>query len=276
MLIKKLILLASILLISACQSTRITQPYIWPSTALATAAHFKHLTLSQAGTQDSERLHVYIEGDGIPFRNRFQISKDPSPHNPLMLKLMEQDKTTSLYLGRPCYFTHSNPLMEDNLCDFHLWTDARYSAAVVTSMVDALRQHTKNHQYQGITLIGHSGGGTIATLMAVRMPEVDQLITLAGNLDTQAWTSLHHYSALRNSLNPADEIERAQPKKQIHFMGDKDDNIPPELAKDFLAKIGQQSTILEGADHNCCWQIHWQELLLKIDMQMQIKNQSIH
>lgn len=274
MIIKKLLLLASILLISACQSTRIMQPYAWPSTATATAAQFKHLTLSQAGAQNSERLHVYIEGDGIPFRNRFQISKDPSPHNPLMLRLMEQDKTTSLYLGRPCYFTHSIPFMEDNLCDFHLWTDARYSDAVVTSIVDALRQHTKEHQYQGITLIGHSGGGTIATLMAARMPEVDQLITLAGNLDIQAWTSLHHYSALNNSLNPADEIKRAQPKNQIHFMGDKDDNIPPTLAKDFLAKIGEQSEILKDADHNCCWQMHWQELLLKINAQMQIKNQS--
>ncbi len=276
MLIKKLLLLVSILLISACQATRIVQPYAWPSTARVTAAQFKHLTLSQTGMQDSERLHVYIEGDGVPFRNRFQVAKDPSPHNPLMLTLMQQDKTASLYLGRPCYFMHSNSMMEDNLCDFHLWTDARYSDAVVTSMVDALRQYTRNHQYHGITLIGHSGGGTIATLMAARMPEVDQLVTLAGNLDIQAWTSLHHYSSLSKSLNPADKIDRAQPKKQIHFMGEKDDNIPPALAKDFLAKIGQQGEILKDADHNCCWQLHWQELLVKIDKQMQIKNQSIH
>lgn len=274
MIIKKLLLLSSILLISACQSTRIAQPYAWPTSVVTTAAQFKHLTLSQAGTQDSERLHVYIEGDGVPFRNRFQVSKDPSPRNPLMLKLMEQDKTTSLYLGRPCYYTHSNPSMEDNLCDFHLWTDARYSDAVVTSMVDALRQHTKNNHHQGITLIGHSGGGTIATLMAARMPEVDQLVTLAANLDVKAWTQLHHYSALNNSLSPVDIVERAQPNKQIHFMGAKDDNIPPALAQNFLAKIGQQGIILEGADHNCCWQLRWQELLLQINAQMQIKHQS--
>lgn len=272
MLIKNLFLLSALLLISACQSTRIVQPYAWPSTALATAAQFKHITLSQAGTQNAKRLHVYIEGDGVPFRNRFRVSTDPSPHNPLMLMLMAQDKTASLYLGRPCYFTHSNPLMEDNLCDFHLWTDARYSEEVVNSMVDALRQYLGSHATEGVTLIGHSGGGTIATLMAARMPEVDQLITLAGNLDIQAWTSLHHYSALSNSLNPADVIDHAQPKQQIHFMGDKDDNIPPALAQDFLAKIGLQGKILEGADHNCCWQLHWPELLLQIDSQMQIKN----
>ena len=256
--IKNLFLLGTLLLISACQSTRIAQPYVWPAAAVATAAQFKHLTLQQTGTQNPERLHVYIEGDGVPFRNRFVISNDPSPHNPMMLRLMEQDKTTSLYLGRPCYFTHSNPSMEDNLCDFHLWTDARYSDAVVSSMVDALRQHTKNHQYQGITLIGHSGGGTIATLMAARMPEVDQLITLAANLDIQAWTILHHYSALNNSLNPADLHSLAT--KQIHYGGDKDDNIPPALSYDFLARIGQSIRVVKDADHNCCWYARWAEL----------------
>ena len=159
--------------------------------------------------------------------------------------------------------------MVDGQCNFHFWTDARYSDAVVNSMIAALRQNLKNYGAQGITLIGHSGGGTLAMLMAERMPEVDQVVTLAGNLDIQAWAGYHYFSALNNSLNPAIEIKAAKPAKQIHYMGDKDDNIPPALAQDFLTRIGQQGKILGGFDHNCCWQEKWPELLLEIDRQMQ-------
>ncbi|MET0355698.1 MAG: alpha/beta fold hydrolase [Cellvibrio sp.] len=259
-------LLLTILLVSACQSVRTSQPISWPEGASIAASHFKHMVLTQ-GAQNPVRLHVYIEGDGLPFRNRFQIATDPSPRELMMLQLMKQDKNRSLYLGRPCYFTSSNQDMADEKCNFHWWTDARYSDEVVTSMVDTLRQHLKNHPARGVTLIGHSGGGTIATLMAQRMPEVDQLVTLAANLDTQAWTRYHHFTPLRNSLNPAAEIKTATPLKQIHFMGNKDKNIPPELAYDFLTSIGQQANIIKDADHNCCWEEQWPSLLLQIEQQ---------
>ncbi|RYY04646.1 MAG: alpha/beta hydrolase [Gammaproteobacteria bacterium] len=268
MLKQYLFLLLSLVFISACQSTRTSQPFNWPNNASVATAQFKHMVVTQAGNKNTERLHVYVEGDGLPFRNRFQISTDPSPRNPMMLQLMAQDKTESLYLGRPCYFTNSNPLMADNLCDYHYWTDARYSDAIVTSMTNVLRQQIGNHHYNGITLIGHSGGGALVMLMAARMPEVDQVVTLAGNLDTKAWTRYHHFSTLKNSLNPADLNKTVLPARQLHFMGDKDDNIPPVLMQYFLTRIGQQGKILEGADHNCCWQLRWQELLLQIDKQI--------
>jgi hypothetical protein len=265
---KSFVLLLTLLLVSACQSTRNQQPLAWPVGAAVTSSQFKHMVVIQE-KKNTPRLHVYIEGDGRPFSNRFQVATDPSPHYPLMLQLMAQDKTTSLYLGRPCYFNQSNPQMIDEQCSFHWWTDARYSDAVVNSMIDALRQHLKKYAFRGITLIGHSGGGTLAMLMAERMSEVDQLVTLAGNLDTKAWTRYHHFTSLDNSLNPAEEIKTAKPEKQIHLMGAKDDNIPSALAQDFLAKIGQRGKIIEGADHNCCWQSRWPELLLEIDKQMQ-------
>jgi len=253
-------------LITACQTTRNTQLLVWPQGAIVTTSQFKHMVLIQ-GEKNTSRLHVYIEGDGRPFNNRFQISTDPSPRHPLMLELMAQDKTASLYLGRPCYFTQSNPLMADEQCNYHWWTDARYSDAVVSSMIDALRQNLKKYTFQGVTLIGHSGGGTLAMLMSERMPEVDQLVTLAGNLDTQAWARYHHFTPLNNSLNPATTIKTATPIKQLHFMGSKDDNIPPTLGQRFLTQIGQQGRVIENFDHSCCWYSRWQELLLEIDKQ---------
>jgi len=264
--IKHLLLWACLFVLSACQSTRIAQQYPWPATAVATSAQFKHLTLSQAGTQNTDRLHVYVEGDGVPFRNRFQIAKDPSPRYPLMKYLMDQDKTASLYLGRPCYYLSAMPAMDDPLCEKRYWTTARYSDSVVTSMINALQQYLADHPSKHITLLGHSGGGTLVMLMAARMAQVDQVVTLAGNLDINAWTSLHHYTPLNESLNPA-ELSKL-PAKQLHYGGDKDDNIPPELSYDFLARIGQSMHVIKDADHNCCWYQHWGEMLNEINQQM--------
>lgn len=266
MTIKTLLLLTLVLLLSACATT--PKHISWPHNTFVITSQFKHLALAQPNPNDNKRLHVYIEGDGIPFRNRFLVAKDPSPQGALMLRLMQQDARDSLYLGRPCYFNYALPAMTDEQCNAQYWTTARYSEQVVASMVQALRQHLTTHPATGITLIGHSGGGTIATLMAARMPEVDQLVTLAANLDTQAWTRLHHYTPLRDSLNPADLLQKAQPSKQIHFAGDKDDNIPPALGEALLNRIGQPIHIIANADHSCCWQSQWRELLVQINQQM--------
>jgi predicted alpha/beta hydrolase family esterase len=261
-----LFLFASLVLISACQTVQQSSPFVSPSNATIIKATFKHLVINQTG--NTRRLHVYIEGDGIPFKNRFQIASDPSPSNPLMLQLMSLDNSERLYLGRPCYYARSLIAMTDEQCNPGLWTTARYSDEVVNSMVNALRQHLAAHPAQGVTLIGHSGGGTLVLLMAARMSEVDQIVTLAGNLDIQAWTRLHHYTSLKNSLNPADLPVRALPARQIHYGGDKDDNIPPALGQKFLTPMGQSLRIINNADHICCWFAHWNELLGQINQQM--------
>jgi pimeloyl-ACP methyl ester carboxylesterase len=183
-----------------------------------------------------------------------------------MLKLMTSDKSNSLYLGRPCYFNSSRSDMADTDCEPNFWTNARYSEEIVNSMVTALRQHLKNHPQQGVSLIGHSGGGTLAVLMAARMAEVDQVVTLAGNLDIEAWARLHHYTPLNHSLNPAD-LKRLY-IKQLHFIGDKDNNIPPTLSKAWAKSMGQSLYILKDADHNCCWLMHWPDVLRQINQQM--------
>lgn len=261
---RHLIIIASLALLTACQTTY-QQPFKAPAGARVIKAEFKHFILSQPGK--SARLHVYIEGDGVPFPNRFQIAQDPSPANPLMLKLMDLDNSQRLYLGRPCYFSRTLPEMSDEQCNPKLWTSARYSDAVVNSMVAALRDHISTHPAQGVSLIGHSGGGTLAMLMAAKMNEVDQVVTLAGNLDTQAWTRLHNYSPLKASTNPADLPARALPTKQLHFAGDKDENIPPTLSQNVLVRLGQPLHILKNADHNCCWLAHWSEILVQINQQ---------
>lgn len=232
----------------AMQVTRVTTPY------------HQHFVLLQPSSKSSDTLHVYIEGDGRPWVKRYLVAKDPTPRAPLTLNLMRQDGQPAIFLGRPCYFNDPAYGLTDAHCNARLWTSARYSDVVVASMVDALRQLLADQDYQHVTLIGYSGGGTIAALMAQRMPEVTRLVTIAANLDVAAWTRHHVYSPLTESLDPA-RTGFKQPANQLHLAGSKDQTVPPELSATLLQAQGQSLTVIDGYDHRCCWAEKWRELM---------------
>jgi membrane-bound lytic murein transglycosylase len=64
-----------------------------------------------------------------------------------------------------------------------LWTHLRYSPEVVASMVSALRRFLTLHPSRRVVLIGYSGGGTLAWLMAGQVSETAAIVTVAANLD---------------------------------------------------------------------------------------------
>ena len=208
-------------------------------------------------------LHVYLEGDGSPWiRNRY-IASDPTSRNPIALKLMAQDPAPSLYLGRPCYLgTFAN-----EACSPQLWTMARYGDRVLSSMEAALRLLLARHPAQNIVLIGYSGGGTLALLLANRISEVNTVITVAGNLDTDAWTRHHGYLPLTDSINPARVESWRSNLQQIHFFGEEDENVPDHITREFLRDTPlAQGRMLKGFDHSCCWVERWPEILKDLEL----------
>ena len=83
-----------------------------------------------------------------------------------------------------------------------------------------------------VVLVGYSGGAQVAGLVAVTHQKlnIEKIITIAGNLDHKAWTDYHNLPPLSESMNlrrykSFDEIA------QIHYIGEKDDVIPPSLIK---------------------------------------------
>ena len=255
-------------LLSSCQSN--VRPVSLPdglrAEKIVTSSH-QHFLVKQFQPNRTLDLHVYIEGDGTPWIARYVMAKDPTPRYPLLLGAMQRDKQDSLYLGRPCYFNHVELGIADAHCSAILWTGARYSDAVVTSMVEALRTTlAASPLYARVTLIGHSGGGTLAMLMAARMPEVTQLVTIAANLDVDAWTEGHHFSRLNESLNPAEIIKVATPAKQLHFGGALDTQVPNAPVQKFLATINQQLIVFPEQDHGN-WDFVWPKILQAIEAQ---------
>jgi len=204
-------------------------------------------------------LHVYLEGDGTPWLRKGLAAADPTSRNPLMLDLMSLDPATAMYLGRPCYLGQN----EESACSSNLWTDGRYSEAVVASMSAALEKLSAN--YTSLTLLGYSGGGTLAMLIAERQPKVMTVVTVAANLDTDRWADLHKQQRLRDSLNPASRPPLDRRIHQFHFAGDKDDNVSPSLVRE--AVIRQQGAVFKvfpNQDHSCCWKDVWAEILREV------------
>jgi hypothetical protein len=224
---------------------------------LVTGSTFRHRIYRREalGADASGVLHVYIEGDGQPFLSPTTVALDPTPREPLMLRLMALDPARSLYLGRPCYFD----LSHDPGCDPSFWTVRRFSPEVVNSLAVVLRSEMIRANAREVELYGHSGGGTLAVLLAARVASVTRVVTIGATLDTAAWCALHGYTPLLGSMNPTELGPNPGLPPMLHLVGSQDTNTPPELVQSAAAKIGASGSvrIVRGYTHNCCWQEIW-------------------
>lgn len=219
-------------------------------------AGFAHVAYVKEGrSSENKVLHVYLEGDGAPWIRRGVPASDPTPRNPLMLELMSLDAAPSLYLGRPCY----NGL-QSGACTPDIWTSKRYSEEIVASMSAALDSAAAG--YQKLVLLGHSGGGALAMLLAERQPKVTTVVTVAANLDTDRWAALHKQQPLSGSLNPATRPPLPQHIRQLHYAGGEDNNVPPSLVRDAIARQpGATLEVFPELTHSCCWRAVWAKIL---------------
>ena len=219
---------------------------------------FRHVVYSNGRDASGTILHVYIDGDGSPYVDRWTVAADPTPHNPLMLRLMALDAAPAAYVGRPCYAG----LAQDPPCSPLDWTLGRFSERVVDSLMSVIERQRTATGAAGLELYGHSGGGTLAVLIARRLPEVRRVITLAGNLDPDAWADLHDYTRLTGSLNPARLGPLPVSVEQRHFAGAHDRVMPPGLIEKAALQLGAQGiVVLPDASHAAGWEKKWPAIL---------------
>lgn len=184
-------------------------------------------------------------------------AKNPTSQSQLALRLMRQTPASALYLNRPCYGYKPMPTR----CDAKWWTAARYSKEVVNALSQAIDRGMTQLGYTRLVLVGHSGGGTLAMLLAEKRQYAQQdvvgVITLAGNLNHEAWTQHHKYEPLVDSLNPISQPLRDSPIFRWHLAGSKDRNIPLVMTKDAVEQDPSAKLHIYPADHNCCWVDVW-------------------
>jgi len=232
--------------------------------AIVPGGGFNHVVYRNRIPVDSGMIHVYLEGDGSPWRHEREVAVDPGPRNPVMLQLMALDPKASIYLGRPCY----HGLYKQPPCYPYLWTHGRYSPRVVDAMAQALERITRNNAAEQLVLIGYSGGGTIAMLLAERMPNVVSVVTLAGNLDPDAWAEHRNYSRLQGSLNPANRAPLPSRIYQLHIAAENDVVVPPKMIESAIKHQNNAGfKVLPDVDHTCCWQAVWPSILGDLESQ---------
>ncbi|MFJ4458248.1 alpha/beta hydrolase [Pseudomonas sp. NPDC089392] len=215
-------------------------------------AEFSIQTVTPANFKPGRRLTLYIEGDGHAWATSTQPSLDPSPRTFALAKLATGGYP-GIYLARPCQFITSPA------CNTSVWTDARFSAAVVEAMAAAVDQLVRRYGASSVELIGYSGGAAIALLIAERRHDVSQVQSIAGNLDPAAWVRYHGLSPLVGSLDPMAEISRLANTPERHFSGADDRIIAPALTSGYaqgsqlrcvqvVSLPGDHATVLKGFD----------------------------
>jgi hypothetical protein len=204
-------------------------------------------------------LTVYIEGDGAAWQSAYRPPVDPTPTRPVVLEMVSADPAPAVgYLARPCQFLDA-PALAD--CPVALWTGDRFSPEVMTRMAQALDQLKHASGAKQLRLIGYSGGGVIATLLAGRRKDVVSLATVAAPLRVAAWTAHHNVSRLTG--DDPDALSLPLPPA-THWIGADDAVVPAALIAAYVARTGGRLVVVPGYDHSCCWSADWPRFLKEL------------
>ncbi|MEO5336394.1 MAG: alpha/beta hydrolase [Magnetospirillum sp. WYHS-4] len=223
-------------------------------------------SFQKASSSPARELRVYIEGDGNAFSPRGLPTGDPTPLRPIALDLALADSSPAVaYLGRPCQYT-----MErwGKGCDVRMWTSHRFSEEAIAGTDRAIGHLKKKSGADQVVLIGFSGGGALAALVAARRDDVAVLATVAGTLDHEIWTRHHGVQPMQGSKNPAGAATRIKGLPQVHFVG-ADDRIMPRLVADsYMRSLGADHAarlvVVPDQEHECCWAKVWPALLRQL------------
>ena len=207
---------------------------------------------------NTDTVRIYIEGDGRAWITSTQPSLDPTPRRSFMLQLAQSDPVAAVYLGRPCQY------QKNSACKVPLWTTDRFGQAALDSMHGALDSIKTELSINKLELIGYSGGGAVALLLAAQREDVVQIQTIAGNLSPAAWVEQHRLTPLSGSLEPTVYASSLATIPQRHFYGAKDRNIPPTSYQDYWQRLAvkpkcSQQVVIVSADHEEGWLEAWSQ-----------------
>ena len=220
------------------------------------AGRFRHLVLWNHAS--GPHLRIYVEGDGTPWLRGTRVSVDPTPSNPVLLRLMHDATHAAVYLGRPCYFGSAT----DKGCDERWWTFDRYSRIVVASMCAAANRVSRELGAETVQLIGYSGGGAIVVRMSECTDRLVSLSTIAGNLDPWAWSEHHGYSPLVNLLPPGPAASQHSDVIESHWQCSNDHDVPPSTTDTYFATRGRAIRhIVDACSHSKGWQRYWSHII---------------
>lgn len=194
-------------------------------------------------------IKFYIEGDGFSYIDKYTISSNPTPLEPTALKVALNDSYPNIvYLARPCQYINSQN------CSEFFWGEGKYSFEIINSISEAITILKGNSKSKQIKVVGYSGGGTIALLLGTYREDVEEIVTIAGNLNPKLLHELYEIPVMKKSLNPMDFINRLKNIKQTHYIVKNDEVVPKEVSNSYFNAVIDSNLIkiieLENSTHN--------------------------
>ena len=193
---------------------------------------------------DGREIDVFIEGDGYAWSNRTTVSNNPTPIDPVALRLMVKAENRAIYLARPCQYVWGA------YCKQPLWSDDRFSTEVIQSYVSALDMIKLKTGAASFRLHGYSGGGYIALVLSALRNDISVVTTYAGLLNPELWTRYHRVAPLNLPYESQWLLRESSAVSFIHYCGTKDTVIPCALSEDFIGNSQNHTLISVNADHN--------------------------
>lgn len=228
-------------------ATSLVQQAMWQERIIPTSTFM--LWSANKPIQAGEPLTIYLEGDGRISTSYGMATEDPSSPEPLALKLAVQNTQGNVaYIARPCHYM----IAEDKLCQEKFWTTHRYSPEVITATAEAIQKLQQETQTRSTHLIGHSGGGGIAVLVAPKLKGITQITTLSGNLSLELMDKHHKTEPLVGSLDPFTTARINALIPQKHYSGSKDTVVPPSIAAAYVKEANSEKVkqiVVKGVDH---------------------------
>ncbi|WP_375359250.1 alpha/beta hydrolase [Candidatus Tisiphia endosymbiont of Neophilaenus lineatus] len=225
---------------------------------LVKAGDFVITTYQRVSDKDSPYV-FYIEGDGSISIGRYAIADNPTPSKVMLFKLATLDTRPNIvYIARPCQYT---PVELNPNCNQAYWTDKRMAEEVIESTNIVINSINNGNP---ASLVGFSGGGGVAILVAARNKHIKDIITIAGNLDIENFSKHHGIYALKESLNPIDYAIKISNIPQLHLSGSKDAIVPSKIMQGYIKTSPldcTQQKIFPNITHTKGWDKVWQEVL---------------
>ncbi len=266
MILHRAIFYILLVILSGCTSTR--QSFVVIDHALLTGftraisnTTFFKLTAFEKITKLGEPLVIYLEGDGHSMASKYQLSSDPTPHQPLSLELaIRDDRPNIVYIARPCQYTSHDI---DKRCHFKYWSTHRFSKEVISSTNDAIDFYKRKGQANKVHLVGFSGGGGLSVLVAAQRKDVSSVTTIAGDLNLKQMEMLHRATEQVGSLDPLD-FAKTLTVSQFHLSGAKDKVVPPRIAQSFVRLTANHCVkhqVMPNFSHHQGWVDAWPAIL---------------
>lgn len=213
--------------------------------------------------KNSGHAIVYFEGDGLVINKYGEVARNPTPTDPMALKLACVDARpfTKIVINRPYHYVKN-----ENAAPKY-WTIDRYSPEVIQAILETIDICQKKFYFETVEFVAYSGGACVALLLSSKIKNLKRIISFAGNLDHHSWTRYHQTQPLSGSLDPLVHSEILRKIPQIHFLGTDDTNTTISLGLEYKERLNTEKVEIiqiKNFEHDSDWPCIWKEQIMKM------------